>query len=132
MTDFPLMHPVTRLGRVVTQLRSFSELHAAELAGLADELEAAGAMDAAAKIRAFSQVQTDDGRTVDAELADIREDLIAQAETHAPVEVATTPPGDPAANSPKRAAWLAAEAAEAERRRQPMSRRDFFHRDQPE
>ena len=33
------MHPVTRLGRVVQQLKSFSDLHASELEMMADELD---------------------------------------------------------------------------------------------
>ncbi|RDJ93809.1 hypothetical protein B4Q13_19325 [Lacticaseibacillus rhamnosus] len=52
-----------------------------------------------------------------------------QGETAATVVEPSQPPGDthdPAVNSPRRAQWLAEQAAEAERLKQPISRRDLF------
>jgi len=115
------MHGVTRLGRVIQQLRSFGELHARELEALAVDLELAGAVELAARLRAFREVQRDETQVVVDELVDIqgeaanREGPPPSGDTH-----------DPAANSPKRAQWLAEQAAEAERLKQPISRRDLF------
>ena len=53
------MHPVTRLGRVIQQLRSFSDLHAGELEGLAVELDAVGAGEVAQRLRSYRDVQRD-------------------------------------------------------------------------
>jgi hypothetical protein len=121
------MHPVTRLGRVVQQLRSFGDLHATELDALATELDAAGLSDLASKVRVFRDLQRDEGQLVSAELADIQSELM-------PVPVEDAPPAEPglpAADawqaSPKRAAWL----AEREKARQPKSRRDFLRRGGP-
>jgi hypothetical protein len=110
---------------VIQQLRSFADLHANELEEMAAELEAAGATDVATRLRGYRDIQRDEASMVVAELVDIQSDMAATPA--APVE-RTPPPGDPAANSPKRARWLAEQAAEAERPRQPVSRRDLFNR----
>lgn len=135
------MHPVTRLARVIQQLRSFGELHAGELEALAAELDTANASetndgspkDVAARLRIYRDVQRDEAQMIVDELVDIQADM-ASAE-HAdigqmqPVEpTAAGGSGDPAINSPRRAKWLAEQAAEDERRRQPLSRRELFSR----
>ena len=119
------MHAVTRLGRVIQQLRSFGELHANELEALAAELEDDGAPEVAARLRAFRDVQRDESQIVVDELADIQSEAAA-----GPPDVAlpTADAHDPAINSPKRARWLAEQAAEAERLKQPFSRRDLLGR----
>jgi hypothetical protein len=119
------MHAVTRLGRVIQQLRSFGDLHASELEAMALELEAAGAGDVAARLRIYRDVQRDEGQIVVDELVDIQNEAAA-----VPAEAPPVPPDarDPAANSPRRARWLAEQAAEAERLKQPFSRRDLFAR----
>jgi hypothetical protein len=127
--NFPPMHPVTRLGRVIQQLRSFSDLHAGELEGLAVELDAAGAGELAVRLRAYRDVQRDEATMVVDELVDIQRDMAAATQPVEPPEILpATVTGDPAVNSPKRAKWLAEQEAEAERLRQPRSRRDLFGR----
>jgi hypothetical protein len=118
------MHPVTRLGRIIQQLRSFSDLHANELETMATDLDTAGSTDLAARLRAYRDVQRDEATMVVDELVDIQQDMIAADQPETP------PPagGDPAINSPRRAKWLAEQAAEAERLRQPVSRRNLFER----
>ncbi|MBV9577870.1 MAG: hypothetical protein JO057_04690 [Chloroflexi bacterium] len=120
-------HPVTKLGRVVQQLRSFGELHAGELELLAVELDGAGASELAARLRAYRDVQRDEARMVVDELVDIQSDVSDLAVAPSP----TVSGSDPAVNSPKRAKWLAEQAAEAERLRQPLSRRTLFTRAAP-
>jgi hypothetical protein len=123
------MHPATRLGRVIQQLRSFGDLHASELETMAQALDTAGAADEAAHLRAYIAVQRDEAEVVVAELVDIQNDMIGSAQPAEPQQTpAATDPRDPAANSPKRARWLAEQAAEAERLRQPVSRRELFGR----
>jgi hypothetical protein len=122
-SQFPPNHPVTRLGRVIQQLRSFADLHAGELEGLGVELDNAGAAELAARLRAYRDVQRDEATMVVDELVDLQQDM--SAATPAPLDV---PTGDPAANSPRRAKWLAEQEAEAERLRQPISRRELFDR----
>jgi hypothetical protein len=120
-------------------LRSFGELHASELETLAQELDAAGSSELAARLRAYRDVQRDEASMVVSELADIQSDLAAATPATPPGEPAPVPPGaaspsnprDPAVNSPKRAKWLAEQAAEAERLRQPVSRRELFSRAAP-
>ncbi len=112
------MHPVTRLGRVIQQLRSFGELHAGELEALANDL----ASDVAARVRIYRDVQRDEASMVIEELLDIQ---AAIAET-APPPAPEVTGHDPAVNSPRRAKWLAEQAAEAERPKQPISRRNLF------
>ena len=126
---FPPMHPVTRLGRVIQQLRSFGDLHANELETLAVALDAAGAADLAQRLRAYRDVQRDEAAMVVDELVDVQSDMAAAAQAPVPLEVPPSAPGvarDPAINSPKRAQWLAEQAAEEERLKQPLSRRDLF------
>jgi len=122
------MHPVTRLGRVIQQLRSFGELHAGELEALAAELDGASASDVAARLRIYRDVQRDEAQMVVDELVDIQADMGAtgQSEVAPAAALAEAKVSDPAINSPRRARWLAEQAAEEERRRQPLSRRDFF------
>ena len=115
------MHAVTRLGRVIQQLRSFGDLHASELSALAVELDAEGALDLAARLRAFRDVQRDESQIVVDELADIQLEATTQA-----TAVQVPDAHDPAMNSPKRARWLAEQAAEAERLKQPFSRRNLL------
>ena len=62
------MHPVTRLGRVIQQLRSFGELHAGELEALAAELNTPSPSDVAARIRIYSEVQRDEAQMIVDEL----------------------------------------------------------------
>jgi hypothetical protein len=113
------MHPVTRVGRVVQQLRSFDKLHASELEALALELDAADLGPLAAKVRAFVGLQRDEAQLVIDELMDIQGDIVAAA---------ARPPAEPeqAAEhawraSPKRAQWLAEQT-------RPRSRRELFGR----
>jgi hypothetical protein len=122
------MHAVTRLGRVIQQLRSFGDLHAQELEAMAGDLEATGAHQLATRLRLLRDVQRDEGQIVIDELADIQSDTAAATP---PREAASPTAHDPAVNSPKRARWLAEQAAEAERLRQPISRRDLFNRGAP-
>jgi len=56
------------------------------------------------------------------ELVDIQTEVADSAPRPEVAELGS----DPAANSPRRARWLAEQAAEAERLRAPMSRRDLF------
>jgi hypothetical protein len=113
--------PSTRLGRVVQQLRSFGELHANELESLAVDLDNAGASEAASRLRAYSTIQRDEADMVVQELVDIQADLGDDA----PPQPAGA---DPAENSARRAKWLAEQEAEAERLREPLSRRELFNR----
>ena len=121
------MHPVTRLGRVIQQLKSFDDLHATELEGLAAELDQSGATEIAARLRLYRDFQRDESRLVVDELVDVQAEVTRLAPPPPPPLVAEGAPGhDPAINSPRRAKWLAEQAAEAERLKQPFSRRDFL------
>lgn len=148
------MHPVTRIGRVLQQIRSFTTLHASELEGLAGELEAAGHGELAARLRVFQGLHSQEAGLILDELADIQADLDRQpppgsasasatgssaggqptvgAGLASPAATAPADEGsaraDPAANSPKRARWLAEQARQAEEERRPRSRRDLFKR----
>jgi hypothetical protein len=117
------MHPVTRLGRVIQQLRSFDALHSGELEAMARDLEAAGAPDVAIRLRIYIDMQRDEADVVVTELADIQSDISIDAPPPQQPESGS----DPAVNSPRRAKWLAEQAAEAERLKAPMSRRDLFN-----
>src|SRR5260221_2901053 len=83
--QFPPMHPVTRLGRVIQQLRSFGELHAGDLEALAAELDTANASetnraspkDVAARLRIFRDVHRDEWQRIVDELVDIHADMDA-------------------------------------------------------
>jgi hypothetical protein len=123
LPSFAPMHAVTRIGRVVQQLQSFGDLHADELETMATDLDAAGAVEVAARLRMYRDVQRDEAQIVVDELVDIRADLASAPQPDQPI---AEPGNDPAINSPRRAKWLAEQAAEAERRRQPVSRRDLF------
>jgi hypothetical protein len=89
----------TRVARLEQQIRAFKELHASELGLILDELTA------------------------------LRADLAARAPRQ-------TAPGsqpdegndgqDPAASSPKRAAWLAEQERKERERREPISRRELL------
>ena len=123
------MHPVTRLGRVIQQLKSFDELHSSELEGLAAELEQAGSTEIATRLRMYRDLQRDEASMVVDELVDIQNEVMVSA----PTPPSAPPAGaagvhDPAINSPRRDKWLAEQAAEAERLKQPFSRRDFLAR----
>ena len=74
---FPPMHPVTRLGRVIQQLRSFGDLHANELEMMAVALDAAGAAELAQRLRAYRDVQRDEAAMVVDELVDVQTDMAA-------------------------------------------------------
>jgi hypothetical protein len=104
------MHPATRLGRVIQQLRSFRDLHRTELGGLADDLEQAQQGEVASRLRTLVRVQVDEWELPLQELLDVQAVLAAEA--------APAAPPDPL-SSPKRAAWLADQA-------RPRSRRDLF------
>jgi hypothetical protein len=116
-------HPVTRLDRVLQQLRSFADLHAAELDALATELDSA-APDTASRLRSFRSMQTDESQIVIDELADIRAEL--GVSESAPVLMEPEVMKDPAVDSPKRARWLAEQAARDEALRRPRSRRHLL------
>jgi hypothetical protein len=106
-------------------------LHANELEMMAADLDATGATDLAARLRAYRDIQRDEATMVVGELEDVQTDMINAAPPTQPADPAPAAagvPGDPAANSPKRAKWLAEQEAEAERLRQPVSRRDLFNR----
>jgi hypothetical protein len=87
------MHPVTRLGRVIQQLRSFADLHAAELDALAADLEASGSAEGAGKVRVHRDIQHDEGRLVVDELQDIQTEL---ADIHSELAPSAAPPANPA------------------------------------
>ena len=116
MTD---NQPVTRVGRIIQQLRSFAELHANELEGLASDLDS----EAARRLRAFRDIQRDETMMVVQELTDLQDDLVSGTP-----QPKVAPGSDPAAYSPRRAKWLAEQQAELDRRREPMSRRELFER----
>lgn len=126
------MHPVTRLGRVIQQLRSFGDLHASEFDALAAELDAAGLNEVAAKIRVYRDVQRDEGQLVIDELLDIQGDVIRTAEPVAPPppDAPVAAPEDQWLASPRRAQWLAEQAERDAQARAPRSRREFFGRSQ--
>jgi len=105
-----------RLARLEQQIRSFRELHVAEVGDLAK------------KLGTLAQLHADELQLVLDELADIAREIAARRATEGRQESgaadgsAVAPPGDPAAGSPKRAAWL----AEEQRRAAPVSRRELL------
>jgi hypothetical protein len=109
-----------RLQRLEQQIRAFRELHVAEVNDLAQ------------RIRTIAQLHADELTLMLDELADIEAELARLTETKREegsagavgLPVTSASPGDPAASSPKRAAWL----TEEERRAQPgqLSRRDLL------
>lgn len=124
---FGPLHPVTRLGRVQQQLRSFTDLHAEELGAVAQDLRNAGLAELAARVTAFQTLHEQEAGLVVAELADIATDLASDSQSGSqPPQPAVEGPledeSDPAAGSPRRARWLAAQA----RRLKGVSRRDFL------
>jgi len=87
-----------RLARVEQQIRAFKELHASELQLILDEL---------ASIRVeLASFAPKDG-----------------AEQGSPA----APSADPAASSPRRAAWEAEQQRKAEEHKAPLSRRELLH-----
>jgi len=126
---------------VLQQIGSFSTMHAAELDGIAAELDAAGQTELAARLRIYRDLHTQEAGLILDELADVRADLDRPSPANAPSPPEPSPPAvpsdpsarpDPAANSPKRARWLAEQAAQARlaagAAQRPRSRRDLFHR----
>ena len=96
---------VIRLKRLEQQIRAFRELHTREIADFATKLDAIG------------KLQADELQLILDQLADIVADLTPSDE-----RPAATPTSDPAAESPKRAKWL----AEQERKSTPLSRRELL------
>ncbi len=112
------MHPVTRLGRVVQQLRSFGDLHGAELEALAASTEDE---ELAAKLRAVAAIQRDEAQLVVDELVELQGHLAEPAEQPEEPHEAAIPPEQAWKASPKRAQWLAENA-------RPRNRRELFRR----
>jgi hypothetical protein len=75
LTDRGPLHPVARLGRVLQQVRSFTTLHAAELEGVAAELDAAGQGELAARLRIFRDLHGQEASLILDELADVQSAL---------------------------------------------------------
>lgn len=101
MDDLARARLESRIARVEQQIRSFKELYAGELQIVLDELTS------------------------------IREEIASLAPKDTPegVESASesqAAPSDPAANSPRRAAWLAEEKRKEEQRKAPLSRRELL------
>jgi hypothetical protein len=101
MDDLMRQRLESRIARVEQQVRAFKEMYAGELQIVLDELTS------------------------------IREELasLAPKDTTAAIESAPEVPGlptDPAANSPRRAAWLAEEKRKDEQRKAPLSRRELL------
>jgi hypothetical protein len=128
------LHPATRLGRVLQQIRSFTTLHAAELEGIVGELEAAGQTELATRLRTYRALHTQEAGLILDELVDVRAELEQEIRGDAAVKPepseppsAGSPPSpvDPAASSPKHARWLAEQARRGER---PVLRRELFLR----
>ena len=95
----------TRVARLEQQIRAFKELHATELGLILDELS-----------------------SLRAELASLK-----QSPSEAPVPAPAANASDPAAASPKRAAWLAEEERKERERQAPLSRRELLRgRERPE
>jgi hypothetical protein len=80
------------------------------------------------QIRAFKELHATELNLILGELTSLRTELAAMAAP--PVEPAPGTPtptlADPAAASPKRAAWLAEQARKEEERRAPLSRRELL------
>lgn len=110
----------TRLQRLDQQIRAFRGLHVAEVSDLAQRLHV------------IAGLQADELQLILDQLADIAGELAAQQRTQGdrgsgaagPSPTDPVPPGDPAANSPKRARWLAEEERRA--RADPVSRRELL------
>lgn len=135
-SDLGPLHPVTRLGRVLQQIKSFAALHTVELEQFASQLEASGQPEAADRLRKLCEIQTQEIRYILDELADLRADLERAATAASAGESVDSPSPDaasrstdPAASSPKRARWLAEQSARAN---QLVSRRQLLSRRKPE
>ena len=148
MTERGPLHPVSRIRRVLQQLRSFTTLHAAELEGIAGELDAAGQGELAARLRIFRDLHAQEAGLIVDELTDVQSTLDQATDdgvtsrmnsgAHDPSVVSAGTPAagqssgparvDPAAASPKRARWLAEQARQADEARRPRPRRDLFRR----
>lgn len=98
-----------RLRRLEQQVRAFKDLHVAEVSDLAE------------KLAAIVRLHADELQLILDEIADIKKELAVP-----PVPAA--PEGDPAANSPKRAKWL----AEQERKAHPSRRELLLGREEDE
>jgi hypothetical protein len=144
------LHPVTRIGRVLQQIQSFTTLHASELEGVAAELEAAGQDELAARLRIFQGLHSQEAGLILDELVDVQAELdrepalpslplgpsiptapqlplpqAGEGEPRGPSDI-NPARADPAVNSPKRARWLVEQAHLAEEARRPRSRRKLF------
>jgi len=86
----------TRVARLEQQIRAFKELHASELGLILDEL------------------------------ASLRADLAAMAAAPPETPAPNGSPADPAAGSPKRAAWLAEQERKEQQQKTPLSRRELL------
>lgn len=77
------------------------------------------------QIRAFKELHATELGLILSELASLRADLapLVPDATEAP---ATSDVADPAASSPKRAAWLAEQERKERERREPISRRELL------
>lgn len=100
-----------RLTRLEQQIRSFRALHVSEIGDLAKQLQT------------LVTIHADELQLVQDELSQILAEVAARRAGGSVSALPDLPPSDdPAANSPKRAAWLAAE----EQRRAPKSRRELL------
>ncbi len=86
----------TRVARLEQQIRAFKELHATELGLILEEL------------------------------GSLRGELIAMKAPPSDAPAAAVDPRDPAASSPKRAAWLAEQERKERERQEPLSRRELL------
>jgi hypothetical protein len=86
----------TRVARLEQQIRAFKELHASELGLILEELGA------------------------------LRGELIAMKARPSDAPGPASDPRDPAAGSPKRAAWLAEQERKERERQEPLSRRELL------
>lgn len=119
------MHPATRVGRVRRQIQSLAALHQSEIESTIQQLNDAQVSDVAARLATYQELHTQETAMVIGELADLEADLAATEARPEPAPVRTPPdPVDPAADSPKRAHWLAEQANRLVI--QPISRRGFL------
>jgi hypothetical protein len=86
----------TRVARLEQQIRAFKELHASELGLILEELGA------------------------------LRGELLAMKAPPPDAPRPASDPRDPAAGSPKRAAWLAEQERKERERQEPLSRRELL------
>ena len=77
------------------------------------------------QIRAFKELHATELGLILSELASLRADLAPRAE-NATAAPAAKDAADPAASSPKRAAWLAEQERVERERREPISRRELL------